>query len=628
MLGRLLGNRYEILEQLGGGGMAVVYKGRDIILSRLVTIKLMRSEFTSDEDFVRRFRREAQAVASLSHPNIVSIYDVGREGEMHYLVMEYVDGEDLRSIIKRQGYLDPVKAVRIARQVCDALDHAHENNIVHRDVKPHNILITRAGRAKLTDFGIAREATAATVTTTDTIIGSVHYLSPEQARGELAGPKSDIYSLGAVLYEMLTGTVPFTGNSPISIAIKHIQDSPEPIAAKRPGIKPELERVVMRALHKEPDRRFDSAREMSFQLEEALAGDDGDTTRIIAIDRGGMQALKLTGQYPGAAGGMGNGHQNLTNPSRRLRPAGWALLFILVALMAGGGLYGFYRFIKVPEVMVPGVVGKPLQEAREILTGKGLQVRVKDQFNSTVREGLVIAQDHGPNDPPVKINRVITLTVSKGADLRTVPNLVKLSIIDARTKVLEAGFELEEPPSEVASSEIEKGFVVSQQPAAYAKEPRGSKVSVTVSKGREVADKKVPDLKGLSFDQAGSKLAELKLELDRDVVYQTSAEYLKGQILSQFPGAGEMAVEGSVVKVTVSSGPGSAARDARVSIQVPNDGKVHVVKIVVTDVRGTSHEYVRSHNPGDRVVEDVRYWGKAVIAVYIDDKKIKEQTLD
>ncbi len=619
MIGKLLGNRYEILEQLGGGGMAKVYKGRDTILNRLVTIKLLRSEYTSDEDFVRRFRREAQSVASLSHPNIVSIYDVGQEKDMHYLVMEYVDGEDLRSIIKREGPLDPERAVRMARQVCDALDHAHENNIVHRDVKPHNILITRTGRAKLTDFGIAREASAATVTATDTIIGSVHYLSPEQARGELAGPKSDIYSLGIVLYEMLTGSVPFTGDSPISIALKHIQSNPEPMTRRKPGIPADLERVVMRALHKDPDRRFKSAREMSFQLEEALDGDDHDTTRIIAVERDDMQTLKISDQYT-------QGRRR--KPARRLSAAGWTVTVLLLGLIVGGVVYGYYRFVNVPEVKVPMVVGKPLEEARQILAEKGLGIKVKEQYHATEREGIVIAQDYGPNDPPVKINRVITLTVSKGADMAAVPNLVKQSIINARVKLAEAGFELEEPPGEVYSSEVEKGYVVRQQPPAYSQAPRGSKVILTVSKGPEPADKRVPDLRGLTVDQARVKLSEQKLELDRDVLYKPSTEYLGGQIMSQFPGPGEQVTEGTAVRVTVSNGPGPSVKEAIVTIQIPNDGKNHVVKIMVTDVRGTNPAYVRNHNPGDRVQETVRYWGRANIKVYIDEKEVKEQTLD
>lgn len=619
MIGRMLGNRYEVLEQLGGGGMAIVFKGRDIFLNRLVTIKLMRSEYTSDEDFVRRFRREAQSVASLSHPNIVSIYDVGTEDDMHYLVMEYVDGKDLRSIIKSEGYLNPDRAVDIARQICDALEHAHENNIVHRDIKPHNILITRGGRAKLTDFGIAREAGAATVTSTDTIVGSVHYLSPEQARGEVAGPKSDIYSLGVVLYEMLTGSVPFSGDSPISIAIKHIQANPEPPGSRKPGIPPELERVVMRALNKDPDQRFVGAREMSFQLQESLSGDDADTTRIIPVNPDDLPALKASGYRP-----------QREKRSRRLTPGGWAVLITLAALVVAGVFYGYYRFVNVPEVTVPSVVGKPLEEAREILTQKNLRVEVREQYDSNVPAGIVIAQDYGPNTPPVKVNRTVTLTVSKGAELKTVPNLVGLSLVEARAKLTESGFVLEESPEEVYSSEIAAGLVASQQPAAFSREPKGIKVSVTVSKGPEPARQKVPDLKGLSIDQAKSRLSEHKLELDEQGInYQYSAEYLRGQIISQSPGAGEQVAEGTAVKVNVSNGPGPSSREAIVKVKVPknDDNAPRTVKITVDDIRGSNDVYIRNHNPGDQVVETVRYWGRATIRVYIDDKQVEEKVL-
>lgn len=614
----MLGNRYEILEQIGGGGMAIVYKGRDTILNRTVTIKLLRPEYTSDEDFVRRFRREAQAVASLSHPNIVSIYDVGREGDIHYLVMEYVDGEDLRGIIRREGRLEPERAVRIVRQVCDALDHAHENNIVHRDVKPHNILLTRSGRAKLTDFGIAREASAATVTNSDTIVGSVHYLSPEQARGEVADHKSDIYSLGVVLYEMLAGSVPFSGDSPISIAIKHIQNLPEPITKKNPDVPAALEWGVMKALQKDPAKRYRSAREMSFSIDEALTGDDGDTTRVIAVNRDQMQALRAPGMSSPAR----------DKPAKRLSTAGWMILIALIGLMLGAAAYSFYRFVNVQEVKVPGVVGKQLAEAELILAEKGLKSKVKEQYDNTFAEGQVIDQDYGPNDPPVKINRVITLTVSKGSDLKTVPNVVRRSVIDARIKLAEAGFEMEEPPKEEYSGDVEKGLVMDQQPAANFRAPKGTKVAVRVSKGNEPASRKIPDLRGLTEGQARSKLAEVKLELDRDIIYQYSAQYLRGQIVSQTPGPNEQLIEGASVRVNVSSGPGPPARDATVTVRIPNDGKTHTVRIAVTDVQGTDNAYVNTHNPGEQVVKKVRYWGRAVIKVYIDDKLIEEKEMD
>lgn len=627
MIGKLLGNRYEIIEQLGGGGMAIVYKGKDTILNRMVTIKLLRSEYTSDEDFVRRFRREAQSVASLSHPNIVSIYDVGKESDLHYLVMEFVDGEDLRSVIKKEGFLEQDRAVKITRQICDALEHAHENNIVHRDVKPHNILLTKNGRAKLTDFGIAREASTSTMTGSDTIIGSVHYLSPEQAKGELAGPKSDIYSLGIAFYEMLTGRVPFTGDSPITIALKHIQNVPEPPSSIKPGISQDIEHVVMRALQKDPDKRFNSVRDMSVQLEEAGVYDDPDTTRIIALNPQEEKLLKNVEPY-NQQGFVHNGKQSeVRNSSRKLTPAGWAIVITVAVLLLAGLAYSFYRFVNIPEVPVPDVVGKTYQEAQEILAAEGLESKIVEKYDQAVQEGIVIAQEPGSEGPPVKINRVIELTVSKGADLGTVPNLVKLSLADARAKLIEAGFELEEPVKEVSSTEIEKGYVVSQQPDAYSRSPKGTKIILTVSSGQEV-QVKVPDLKGLSLEQARVKLNEQGLELDPNINHQSSTDYFTGQITAQSPGPNEMLSEKMPVKVTISDGPGPSFKEVDVTVQVPDDGDTHDVRISIADAKGTKDVYVSTHYPGDRVKQSVRYWGKAVLRVYLDEQQVKEQNLD
>ncbi|MFZ5643300.1 MAG: Stk1 family PASTA domain-containing Ser/Thr kinase [Bacillota bacterium] len=620
MIGKILGNRYEILEQLGGGGMAIVYKGRDTILNRLVTIKLLRPEYTSDDDFVRRFRREAQSVAILSNPNIVSIYDVGKEDNMHYLVMEYVDGEDLRSIIKREGLLDPVSAVKIARQICDALEHAHENNIVHRDVKSHNIIITRSGRAKLTDFGIAREASAATVTTSDTIVGSVHYLSPEQARGDLPDKRSDIYSLGVVLYEMLSGSLPFTGDSPISIALKHIQNNPDPLVRRNPSIPQSLEWVVMKALNKEPEKRFQSAREMSFKLEEALLNDDADITRVISLGEEDMRALKNS-VIPAS-----NGREK---PRRRLKPAGWALVISLLVFLLAAGAYGYYVFVNVPEVKVPSVVGKPLEQAVAILAEKKLKNTVKEQYNSSVPEGHVISQEPGPNDPPVKVNRVIVLTVSKGPDLKSVPNVVGLDIVEARIRLTEEGFTMEEPPSEEHSGEVEKGRIISQNPAAYTRSPKDVKVKITVSKGPQPVISPIPDLRGMTEEQARTRLTAINLQIDPAIVYQTSTQYLRGQIVSHIPESGEEVSEGTTVKIYVSNGPGPSARDATVVVrEIPDDGLKHVVRITVVDARGTNDVYIKPHSSGEQVEQTVRYWGRAAIKVFIDDKLIKEQVMN
>jgi len=326
----MLGNRYEVLEKLGGGGMAIVYKGRDTYLNREVTIKVMRPEFTSDEDFVQRFRREAQAVARLSHANIVNIHDVGQEDGTHYLVLEYVRGDNLKNIIKQKGRLEPEDAVNIAVQVCEALEHAHNNNIVHRDIKPHNILITADGKAKLTDFGIAMETTAGTITRTDTIMGSVHYLSPEQARGETATARSDIYAVGILLYEMLTGKQPYSGDSPIAIALKHIQETPLPVNEVNPDVPAELAEVVGRAMEKKPELRYKSARELARRLEAAI-DDTGQNTVIIPIG-GGIGGIDKTGRdydYDSGAAGKTIAEQKIVDDAI---PRTWKWIAILALL--------------------------------------------------------------------------------------------------------------------------------------------------------------------------------------------------------------------------------------------------------------------------------------------------------
>ncbi|PKM80999.1 MAG: serine/threonine protein kinase, partial [Firmicutes bacterium HGW-Firmicutes-13] len=267
MIGRTLANRYQIEEKIGDGGMAVVYKGCDILLNRFVTVKILRAQFALDENFVSRFRREAQAAASLSHPNIVNIYDVGEEEDTYYIVMEYIDGKSLKELINEKGRLPVNQAVNIARQICEGLVHAHKNKIIHRDIKPHNILITRDGRVKVTDFGIARAVTAATLTYNNNVImGSVHYFAPEQAKGGLAGEKADLYSLGIVIYEMLTGEVPFSGDSPISIALKHLQENIKSPVEINPDIPPNLEKIILKAAEKDISLRYQNAEEMLADL--------------------------------------------------------------------------------------------------------------------------------------------------------------------------------------------------------------------------------------------------------------------------------------------------------------------------------------------------------------------------
>lgn len=598
MIGRVLANRYEIMEQLGGGGMAIVYKGRDTLLNRLVTIKVLRPEYVADAGFVARFRQEAQAVASLSHPNIVSIYDVGQEGGIHFLVMEYVDGENLKTMIRRLGLLPPGQAVQIAVQIAEALEHAHENNIVHRDVKPHNILITRPGRAKLTDFGIAMETPTGTVTNSRTVMGSVHYLSPEQARGEVAGARSDIYSLGVVLYEMLAGAVPFRADTPIGVALKHIQESAPPVTAVNTGVPPGVAAVVTRAMQKDPAARYASAREMAADLRAAWEERAAPADETLVI---GEKVMPVEAET--------------VRKKRRMRPAGWVvLLLLLLGVVAGAGYY-LRNYLNVPDVPVPDVTGKTFDVASRIMAGAGLGVTMEQGYNPTVPKGQVISQDPVAG-ALVKQGRTVNLTVSQGPQMVQVPDLTGMTSAEAGATLQQAN--LKPNVTQQASATVPQDQVVSQNPAPGSSIPAGGTVTVVVSIGPPTTVA-VPDLTGMTVSQAQQKLASLNLVLDTgNLAYVTSTDYLAGQVVSQAPPANAGVTAGSTVQVTLSSGPGPPAQNVQVQAQVPADGRTHVLRIVVQDVRGTTDAYVNTEQSGASVSQWVRYYGHATITVYID----------
>ncbi len=623
MIGKLLGNRYEILEQIGGGGMAIVYKGRDALLNRLVTIKNLRPEFTCDEEFVKRFRREAQAVASLSHPNIVSIYDVGQEGEVYYLVMEYVEGDNLKNLIRGEGMLPPERATEIARQVCEALQHAHENNIVHRDVKPQNILITKGGQAKLTDFGIAREATTATLTQTDTIVGSVHYLSPEQARGETAGPQSDIYSLGVVLYEMVTGALPFQGDTPIGVALKHIQEDPARPSSLNPAVTPALENIIFRAMAKLPADRFGSARDMVFNLEALSHVSSGVSGRFAPVDE---FATKVIPAVRASEKGIPLAAEDKPTPTRKRRTGWlWAALIFLGLLVAG--YVAFQLYVNVPEIEMPPVEGKTLEEAQDVLRGQGISnIDVSWNPNPNVPRGSVISQEPRPGEK-IKVTRNVILSVSLGPEYRVVPQVIGLDLNAARIEISRSELNVRDT-REIYSSEHSEGTVADVEPKPGKEITKGSGVILYVSKGPQPVTRQVPDLTGLSVDAARAELDKVKLKLDENIIKAGSTDYLPGQVIAQNPAKGTGVQEGTTVQVTISSGPGPNRRYAKVEVRIPDDEKKHELKIVVKDTQGSKEAHVGIYSPGKLVVREVPHYGKARIQVYIDEKIVKEEDID
>lgn len=625
MIGKLLGNRYEILERIGIGGWAVVFRACDTYLGRMVAVKILRDQFTADEEFVKRFRREAQAAASLSHPNIVGVYDVGQDGDTHYIVMEYVDGMTLKDWI-REGPVPVASAGRIAVQILDALDHAHQNRVVHRDIKPHNIMLTKNGRVKVADFGIARAASNSTLAYTGSIIGSAHYFSPEQARGGLAGEKSDLYSVGVVLYEMVTGGVPFGGESPIAVAIKHIQDTPARPTELNANIPFELERIILKAMNKDQNRRYQSAREM--------LGDLNDVLRTkIGGEQGDLVGVRTPKDSPGDSGywdvdpaddneitrRMPRRKIKATSP-RRLRAFVWGAIALLIFSGFALGYRAIVNWVRVPAAQVPGVVGKSLSDADKILGEAGFRQRVVDQQASERPKGEVIAQT--PQDGmEARLGREVELTLSSGPELVEVPLVVGRSVNEAVSVIEAAGLKVGQrfPRNDPS---VSANTVVEQSPRAGTGVVKGvTYVDLTFSTGK--AQNTMPSVSGLSADEARRRLDKYKLTTQiREI---SDSRYPPSVVVEQKPAAGETVVEGDKVELVVNRNSG---RSQTVQILVPKGNAPAEIVVTVSDTRGTNEAYRRTHQPNEVLIVNLTWAGEtALYSVYANGTLIGQDVL-
>jgi beta-lactam-binding protein with PASTA domain/tRNA A-37 threonylcarbamoyl transferase component Bud32 len=606
MIGQTLGGRYELLARIGGGGMALVYKAKDLVLGRFVAVKVLRQQFMHDEDFVRRFRREAQAAASLSHPNIVSIYDVGQDEDTHFIVMEYVDGNNLNEIIRERAPLQAEEAVRIASQICDALDHAHHNQIIHRDIKPHNILIGKNGRVKVTDFGIARAVTSSTITQTGSVVGSVHYFSPEHAKGVATGEKSDIYSLGIVLYQMLTGRLPFLGESPISVALKHLQEPFEEPRLVNPHIPQSVENVILKAMRKNPQERYASAKQMLDDLETSLQpqrlneprlhfpGDDDEEEERTLVIPALKPDMRMSGEETIARGEDGKRDAGFEEPKRR-----WVMPTVLsaVALVLVGILIWAVLALKgqlsPKDVQVPTVVGTKYEDAKAQLEQLGLNVvdpppqKASDQYDV----GVVMEQDK--QDMSVKEGATITLTVSSGKELTPMPALTGSSYDDAVDQLKSLGMTEDRIVKKEEYSDSEEGTVLSQDPPAnQGFDPEEATVTLTVSKGPETV--KMPNLIGMTLEEAKAELLKNNLRLDEQKISYEPSYVTKGTIFKQFPAEQNETVQvGTAVQVWISNGYPAEAKEKTYNVTVSPavEGTASTIRIVYSDARGQNIEY-------------------------------------
>ncbi|SHH61683.1 Stk1 family PASTA domain-containing Ser/Thr kinase [Desulfosporosinus lacus] len=555
-MSKIFGGRYEVLDRIGAGGMAIVYKAKDLLLNRVVTIKVLREQFVTDEDFIRRFRREAQSAASLSHPNIVSIYDVGKDGDTEYIVMEYVEGRNLKEIIREYAPLSTEQSINLARQITGAIRNAHENHIIHRDIKPHNILVTADGHAKVTDFGIARAVSSATVTHTGDIVGSVHYLSPEQAKGIQSNEQSDIYSLGIVLYELLTGKVPYDGETPIAIALKHLQQEPVPPSKLNPRIAKELEGVIMRAIAKSPEQRYVSAKELLEDLNHIQAGEpiawfglsqasDPEATQTHKGMVKALNPIEVIDAVPIKS----------VNKRRRILIVGGLVLFL--ALLVGG----IWNYMSVGSTKVPDLTGKTVPVAEDFLKDAELSLdpEVTQEFSDEVDKDLIIRQDPKA-DNSVKVGRTVKVVVSKGIELVEFPNVIigQMSKENAINLIKNAGFTgeitLVPMPDDAA-----KDAVIGQDPMPKSSWPKDGNITLTVSTGPQWSTINMPSVIGKLSSEAKTILVDqnkLVLKIETEVSY-TSPEDV---VISTIPSPGESVQQGSEVTMVVSRGPGPFAQ--------------------------------------------------------------------
>ena len=615
-IGAVISGRYEIIEKVGTGGMADVYRAKDHRLNRYVAVKILKNEYSEDAKFVTKFRQEAQAIACLSHPNIVGVYDVGQEQDMHYIVMEFVDGITLKKYIEQKGKLSVREAVGIGLQIANGLEAAHANHIIHRDIKPQNILISKDGTAKVSDFGIAKAASSNTITAN--AMGSVHYISPEQARGGFSDEKSDIYSLGITMFEMLTGRVPFNGETTVAIAIKHIQEEMPSPKEFVPEIPSSVASIVLKCCQKSPDRRYQNMAELIADLKQSLINPEEDFvvnkdpdmeggTRMISDEDMAQIKRKVPYQsgreyeeqdhdetmrlrsdteamYENDEEAEGEDDYDYDPKMERVTTvlaivAGVVICIILIVLAVkifGGkkneGNNPSGPIITTEEtkeeaekVAMPDVKAMNVDDARNTLTGLGILTEVVYEESDSVAEGVVISTDVSVGAQIDKGSKV-TLTASAGTQGVEVPNVVGLTFDEANTQLVSKGFLVNK--TEDYSDTIEAGRVIAQTPADGNKAPKGSVITVTVSLGKEDTKIRVPNLIGLSEQDGTVEAIEAGLTVG-SVTHIYSDEVGEGMICYQSYSHGSYVDQGTSIDIKVSQGAQKVTYKCNVSIVAP-----------------------------------------------------------
>lgn len=577
MPGRMLGGRYQVQDKIGTGGMATVYRGQDQVLGRTVAIKTMLPQYANDPSFAARFKQEAQAAAALSSPYIVSVYDWGKDGESYYIVMEYLRGTDLKSGIRKHGALDSRKVAQIGSQIAQALSVAHRHDIIHRDIKPQNIMVQPDGNIKVMDFGIAR-AKNSSLTTDNSVLGTAHYVSPEQSTGKPLGPTTDIYSLGIVMYEAATGRVPFAGDDAISVAMKQVNEAPQPPSLINPNVDPALEAIILRCMEKNPADRYQSADELARALRDFIAGRatiSSNTTvspRIVTppqptsrLDRRGIDGSNTYMTRGGDTGRLNRVHSreeadelDRRESKRRKRNVILGVLGALVVLALAGFAIAQMLGNSAQQYLVPQFVGQTRDQATQTLNAQDSHFKlgtVTESYSDSAPEGQVIDQTPSANRQAAE-GTAINLVVSKGAKPAAavkVPDLTNKTPSEAESALAAVGLKARNGDS-VESDDVAVGYVATQEPAAGSDAKAGDTITYHLSSGKGKAD--VPDVTEMTEERASEVLKEAGFKVNTQE--QPSSSVPEGRVISQSPANGK-ADKGSTVTIVVSSGAQSGS---------------------------------------------------------------------
>ncbi|QFT88823.1 Serine/threonine-protein kinase PrkC [Bacillus sp. THAF10] len=650
LIGKRLNDRYKVQEVIGGGGMANVYLAHDMILDRDVAVKVLRLDFANDEEFIRRFRREAQSATSLDHPNIVSIYDIGEEDDIYYIVMEHVSGKTLKQYIQQYAPVDHYNAVEIMNQLTSAISHAHDNGIIHRDIKPQNILIDDYGTIKVTDFGIAMALSSTTITQTNSLLGSVHYLSPEQARGSLATKKSDVYALGIVMFELLTGRLPFSGESAVSIALKHLQSETPSPKRWNPSIPQSMENIILKAMAKDPLHRYASVEEMQTDVMTALdpnrmhepkfhvPDEDEEATKAIPIIKGGFHSFPNEDETKiRTVEDNSSKEEKKASPPKKKKKKKWIMtLLILLVLLVGGGVAAvtWLPSLLLPkDVTIPDVSGKDHEDAIKELTDMGLVIdETKKEISDDFEEEKVI-RTVPPAGDEVKEGKAITIFLSLGKEKVEMEDYTNEPANVAINSITNKGFKDYEPEEEY-SEDVPEGSVIRQEPeAGESVIPDETVVTLYISKGSSPIQ--LDNYEGSSLNFAERHLATLGLIPKVTEEYHESVS--EGNIIKQEPAPDSQVIKGDEIKLTVSKGPQPEEKTVDIPLEVTYDpeeeGAEQTVEVFVEDLNSENMDepierYIITDDLVSSFTLTVAYKQKAKYEIRVDGEVVKKETVN